>query len=129
MSGQRLVSNLRGLGGAGVLALAVATIGLMGCQAEHAGMTLPSHRYLLDDVQSFDPGPGIPYPNTQANIQRSAMQAQGIPIPDVAGAGFDAQPQPPAGGQFPDPNNLDAPIPGLGLNQNDRPAMGWGGGL
>ena len=31
-----------------------------GCQVEYAGMTLPSGKYMHDDVQYFAPGPGLP---------------------------------------------------------------------
>lgn len=49
-----------------------------GCQVEYAGMTLPSGKYMHDDVQYFAPGPNFPFANTQAATQRARMQAQGI---------------------------------------------------
>src|SRR3954453_6774332 len=58
-----------------------------GCQVEYAGMTLPSGKYMHDDVQYFAPGPDFPWANTQAATQRARMQAMGIePPPGVAGA-------------------------------------------
>ena len=62
----------------------VAILGLLastGCQVEYAGMTLPSGKYMHDDVQYFAPGPDFPYANTQAATMRARMQAQGIPTP------------------------------------------------
>lgn len=49
-----------------------------GCQVEYAGMTLPSGKYMHDDVQYFAPGPDFPWANTQAAAQRARMQAMGI---------------------------------------------------
>src|SRR5262245_20162113 len=40
-----------------------------GCQVEYAGMTLPSGKYMHDDVQYFAPGPDFPWSNTQAATQ------------------------------------------------------------
>lgn len=63
---------------------------LVGCQAEYAGMNLPSMHYLNDDVQYFAPGPHFPWANTQAATQRARMEAMGVPIPedsDVGSAG------------------------------------------
>jgi hypothetical protein len=62
-----------------------------GCQVEYAGMTLPSGKYMHDDVQYFPPGPDFPWANTQAATQRARMQAMGIEppqggIPAAAGA-------------------------------------------
>src|SRR5881392_2256690 len=50
----------------------------VGCQVEYAGMTLPSGKYMHDDVQYFAPGPDFPWANTQAASQRARMQAMGI---------------------------------------------------
>src|SRR3954447_22370506 len=50
----------------------------VGCQVEYAGMTLPSGKYMHDDVQYFPPGPDFPWANTQAATQRARMQAMGI---------------------------------------------------
>lgn len=52
-----------------------------GCQVEYAGMTLPSGKYMHDDVQYFAPGPDFPWANTQAATQRARMQAMGIDVP------------------------------------------------
>ena len=49
-----------------------------GCQVEYAGMTLPSGKYMHDDVQYFSPGPDFPWANSQAATQRARMQAMGI---------------------------------------------------
>jgi hypothetical protein len=58
----------------------------VGCQVEYAGMTLPSGKYMHDDVQYFPPGPDFPWANTQAATQRAHMQAMGIePAPGMAG--------------------------------------------
>lgn len=70
---------------------------LVGCQAEYAGMTLPSGKYLHDDIQYFEPGPHFPWANTQAATQRQRMANMGIE-PDAA-------PTPP-------PANVPPPIPG-----------------
>src|SRR6188508_690192 len=55
----------------------------VGCQVEYAGMTLPSGKYMHDDVQYFPPGPDFPWANTQAATQRARMQAMGL---DISGA-------------------------------------------
>ncbi len=52
-----------------------------GCQVEYAGMTLPSGKYMHDDVQYFAPGPDFPWANTQAATQRARMQSMGIEVP------------------------------------------------
>lgn len=70
-SRRRVVSS--GLAVAGLLSL-------VGCQAEYAGMTLPSGRYLHDDIQYFQPGPHFRWANTQAATQRARMEAMGIPV-------------------------------------------------
>ena len=51
-----------------------------GCQVEYAGMTLPSGKYMHDDVQYFPPGPDFPWANTQAATQRARMQQMGIDV-------------------------------------------------
>ncbi len=69
-----------------------------GCQVEYAGMTLPSGKYMHDDVQYFAPGPAFPWANTQAATQRARMQAMGIePPPGEVGPGG----VPPAPGAIP----------------------------
>ena len=59
----------------------------VGCQVEYAGMTLPSGKYMHDDVQYFPAGPDFPWANTQAATQRARMRAMGIepPPPPVYG--------------------------------------------
>lgn len=52
----------------------------VGCQVEYAGMTLPSGKYMHDDVQYFAPGPHFPWANTQAATQRARMQAMGLDV-------------------------------------------------
>ena len=86
---------------------ALALAGLVGCQAEYAGMTLPSGKYLFDDVQYFEPGPHFRWANTQAATQRARMEAMGInpnepgilgevpPPPAMPDAGAPATPPPP----------------------------------
>ena len=66
----------------------------VGCQVEYAGMTLPSGKYMHDDVQYFPPGPSFPWANTQAATQRARMQAMGIEPGPVAG-GPTVAPTPP----------------------------------
>jgi hypothetical protein len=92
----------------------LAACGLMtsiGCQAEHGGMTLPSGKYLMDDVQYFAPGPDFPLANTLAAQQRARMIAQGI---DPIGGATLAPPAPgtvlPTTGAGMRP---DAPPPGV----------------
>ena len=69
-----------------------------GCQVEYAGMTLPSGKYMHDDVQYFAPGPAFPWANTQAATQRARMQAMGIePAQGEGGPGA----IPPAPGAIP----------------------------
>ena len=53
----------------------------VGCQVEYAGMTLPSGKYMHDDVQYFAPGPDFPWANTQAATQRARMQSMGMEAP------------------------------------------------
>jgi hypothetical protein len=67
----------------------------VGCQVEYAGMTLPSGKYMHDDVQYFPAGPEFPWANTQAATQRARMRAMGIeppppPAPFVQPAGAGA---------------------------------------
>jgi hypothetical protein len=57
----------------------------VGCQVEYAGMTLPSGRYMHDDVQYFPSGPDFPWANTQAATQRARMRAMGIEPPPPVG--------------------------------------------
>ena len=87
------------------LGLALPTVG---CQVEYAGMTLPSGKYLSDDVQYFAPGPDFPWANTQAATQRARMRAQGL---DVNG---------PAGGMGPG-TGLPAPSQAGGMDEFSAP--------
>jgi hypothetical protein len=66
----------------------------IGCQVEYAGMTLPSGKYMHDDVQYFQPGPAFPWSNTQAATQRARMQAMGFE-PGPASGGPLTAPVPP----------------------------------
>ncbi|APW61117.1 hypothetical protein BSF38_02621 [Paludisphaera borealis] len=56
----------------------------VGCQVEYAGMTLPSGKYMHDDVQYFPSGPEFPWANTQAATQRARMRSMGIDVPGNA---------------------------------------------
>jgi len=58
-----------------------------GCQVEYAGMTLPSGKFLHDDVQYFPPGPDFPWANTQAATQRARMQQMGMEVPPLGPGG------------------------------------------
>src|SRR4051794_22089548 len=83
-----------------------------GCQVEYAGMTLPSGKYMHDDVQYFAPGPPFPWANTQAATQRARMQAMGL---DVGGAGPLVVPTPPgainpAQAPFGRPGDVNGPL-------------------
>jgi hypothetical protein len=85
-----------------VLGLLPAT----GCQVEYAGMTLPSGKYMRDDVQYFAPGPDFPWANTQAATQRARMSAMGM-TPPAAPIGIGT-----GTGGF-SPNAVGAPIPAI----------------
>jgi hypothetical protein len=79
-----------------------------GCQVEYAGMTLPSGKYMHDDVQYFAPGPDFPWANTQAATQRARMQAMGIEVPPP-GQGGPLTVTPGAGALPPVQNQLGRP--------------------
>ena len=91
----------------------------VGCQVEYAGMTLPSGKYMHDDVQYFPPGPDFPWANTQAATQRARMQAMGIdtganpalfgPAARHARLAPAGTPPPAAGALDPTQNRPDAP--------------------
>jgi hypothetical protein len=95
----------------------------VGCQVEYAGMTLPSGKYMHDDVQYFPPGPDMPWANTQAATQRARMQAMGVdtsltpalsaPLPGQPGAAPAGTPPPAAGALDPTQN-----VPGRPTNIN-----------
>jgi hypothetical protein len=86
----------------------------VGCQVEYAGMTLPSGRYMHDDVQYFPSGPDFPWANTQAASQRARMRAMGIE-PAPAGA-----PVPPG---FLDPTQMPYAQGGRATNVNTQPGV------
>jgi hypothetical protein len=50
-------------------------LGSVGCQVEMAGMTLPSPRYLKDDIQYFAEGPDFPFANEEAALAEAAGPA------------------------------------------------------
>ena len=100
---------------AGVAALGL--LSLTGCQVEYAGMTLPSGKYMYDDVQYFQPGPEFPWANTQAATQRARMGVQG----DVSGEAPFVPPGalPPAqmeGGRITNINSQPMPFPNADAN-------------
>jgi hypothetical protein len=86
-----------------------------GCQVEYAGMTLPSGRYMHDDVQYFPSGPDFPWANTQAATQRARMQQMGIEPPPPVGTA----PVPPG---FPDATQFGARGPTGNANVQPMPA-------
>jgi hypothetical protein len=108
-----------------------------GCQVEYAGMTLPSGKYMHDDVQYFPPGPNFPWANTNAATQRARMAAMGIeaPPPEAGAIGVGNVP-----GAIPPIQNLEGrptdvnasplsvegPPPGAGLAPGGVPAPGAG---
>ena len=49
--------------------------GSIGCQVDIAGMTLPSPRYLRDDVQYFAPGPDFSLANEEAALAENQAPA------------------------------------------------------
>jgi hypothetical protein len=85
----------------------------VGCQVEYAGMTLPSGRYMHDDVQYFPSGPDFPWANTQAASQRARMQAMGIEPAAAA-------PVPPG---FLDPTQMPYMQGGRMTNINTQPGV------
>jgi hypothetical protein len=99
----------------------------VGCQAEYAGMTLPSGKYMHDDVQYFAPGPDFPWANTQAATQRARMQAMGLDVPPVEVGPLGA---PRAAGMLPIGNaNQAGGVPNINNQINEpgdgnAPAMG-----
>ncbi len=87
----------------------------IGCQAEYAGMTLPTGKYMHDDVQYFGQGLDFPWAKTQAATQRARMQAMGMD-PDAKPASASA-PVPPAA-----PANTPPPPPAPGAAKPAAPA-------
>ena len=107
----------------------------VGCQVEYAGMTLPSGKYMHDDVQYFPAGPEFPWANTQAATQRARMRAMGIeppppPAPFVQPAGAGAIS--PIQGQLGRPQDINqgplAVEPPVGAPVPAPPAPGVGPG-
>jgi hypothetical protein len=106
----------------------------VGCQVEYAGMTLPSGKYMHDDVQYFPRGPEFPWANTQAATQRARMRAMGIEPPADLGVVAPVAPPggiPPVQNQFGRPQDINmspldvVPQPG---NVPAPPAPGIPGG-
>jgi len=97
----------------------------VGCQVEYAGMTLPSGKYMHDDVQYFPSGPEFPWANTQAATQRARMRAMGIEVPGDAAPTTTQVPAP--GGipgvqnQFGRPTDVNAGP--MGANPNEGQAV------
>lgn len=87
-----------------MLAAAIVTGGLAlgtGCQVDYAGMTLPSGKYMYDDVQYFPKGPDFRWANTNAATQRARMQQMGYDVSTLPVPGAPAGPAlspPPAEG-------------------------------
>jgi hypothetical protein len=85
----------------------------VGCQVEYAGMTLPSGKYMYDDVQYFPPGPAFPWAETQAATQRARMREMGIEPGPNPNLGPVVPPPPPPGALAPSQN-----IPGRQADVN-----------
>ena len=49
----------------------LGTFGSIGCQVDMYGMTLPSGRYLKDDVQYFAESGEFPFPNEEAALAQA----------------------------------------------------------
>ncbi len=96
----------------------------VGCQVEYAGMTLPSGKYMHDDVQYFPSGPDFPWANTQAATQRERMRAMGIEPPAPPGAFVQ-----PVGAGSPNPlqNQMGRPTDLNSSPLNIGPGLGPGG--
>src|SRR6516162_8202875 len=88
----------------------------VGCQVEYAGMTLPSGRYMHDDVQYFPTGPDFPWANTQAASQRARMRAMGIEPPPPVGTA-------PVGQGFLDPTQRPLGVGGRLTDPNTQPGL------
>jgi hypothetical protein len=107
-----------------------------GCQVEYAGMTLPSGKYMHDDVQYFPPGPYFPWANTQAATQRARMAAMGIEAPPPEAGVIGPGPVPgaisPIQNQLGRPTDVNAsplsvePLPGGAPGPAGIPAPGVG---
>jgi hypothetical protein len=123
-------SNRRHVARWSALALG-AILPSVGCQVEYGGMTLPSGRYMHDDVQYFPNGPDFPWANTQAATQRARMRAMGIE-PEPAGVipqAMGAQPGVQQGGGRPtDVNVMPRPMVPAGAIPGGAQPMGPGPG-
>lgn len=114
MESSRKGSPRRRLGlWAGLAACGIAST--VGCQVEYAGMTLPSGKYMYDDVQYFPPGPEFPLANTQAATQRARLASQGLET-FAPGSGPVLPPPPAAGAVDPTQN-----VQGRTTNVNANP--------
>ncbi|MFI5458276.1 MAG: hypothetical protein ACHRXM_22830 [Isosphaerales bacterium] len=92
----------------------------VGCQVEYAGMTLPSGRYMHDDVQYFPSGPDFPWANSQAASQRARMRAMGIEPPPPGAVGAAVGGVPPG---FPDRAQMNLQGGGIPTNLNAQPEV------
>jgi len=92
----------------------------VGCQVEYAGMTLPSGRYMHDDVQYFPSGPDFPWANTQAASQRARMRAMGIEPPPPPAVGTASGGVAPG---FPDRTQIPLQQGGRPTNINAQPEV------
>lgn len=112
------------------VALGGMVSGLVGCQAEHAGMTLPSGKYMYDDVQYFPPGPSFRWANTQAATQRARMRTMGFDPGSSMPTGPIGALPPALGAPDPTqnipnrPTNLNTLEPQTPLNPNANPGAG-----
>ncbi len=99
----------------------------VGCQVEYAGMTLPSGKYMHDDVQYFPPGPDFPWANTQAASQRARMQQMGLDVAGPAQIAPGLGGIPAAGGALPAGNvNQSGLMPNI---NNQNPGVGRAGAV
>jgi hypothetical protein len=118
----------------------------VGCQVEYGGMTLPSGRYMHDDVQYFPSSPDFPWANTQAATQRARMRAMGIEPPPPVGpvgaiapgmggpragmpAGGGVIPVPPIPGNTPGPSSVIPGQPGAPPAPGAVPPPGGAGNV
>jgi hypothetical protein len=62
------------LGGALVSLSLLGVFGLVGCQVDVGGQTLPSPYYMQDDVQYFAPGSGFRLAREAAAMKQAAQQ-------------------------------------------------------
>lgn len=98
----------------------------VGCQVEYAGMTLPSGKYMHDDVQYFPASPAFPWANTQAATQRARMRAMGIEPPAPGNVPPAAGKQPAIQNQMGRPTDVNSgfgPVPPLPGEVNNAPSI------